>query len=159
MVQGRRADALWIVLSGTVTLTKHIQEMGAQDEERLRLATLTAYDIFGEQVFTGIFPEAEDELPHGSAVPKHQNQSHAVASTAVRALCISREALAGFAWDSALMTRIKERAIKHPSDSKLIQMIRDKRKWLRDKQRTIETMSKKGELDLAAAERVGRGSK
>ena len=35
----------------------------------------------------------------------------------------------------------------------------DKHVTNRDKQKTIQRMSKKGELDLAAAERVGRDSK
>ena len=53
-----------------------------------------------------------------------------------------------FEWSEATVKLINSKAVTYQTDSKLIQAIRDKRKWMKDKGSIITSMVKRQELDV-----------
>lgn len=143
------ATHFYVLLKGTVAVTKVMREVHKTTDLCLHLTTLSPFDIFGEAAVISLqnHNEGEEVL---TAISADRYPSNVTCSTAVSVLRLPKTLLSKFEWDATLIARVRRRAFKYQADSKLIQVIRDKRKWLQRKGQIITEMVKCKELNVGA---------
>jgi tetratricopeptide (TPR) repeat protein len=124
--QGELADAFYMLLKGSVKVTKTVQEPGAPQPCNVGVTLLTPGDILGEAAIL--------EYKKLGRYP-----SNAICNTAVKVMKFMRRDLQRYC-DEQTRERVRKQAVRYMSDSKFIQAIRDHRKWSQRKDNVIDRM-------------------
>lgn len=122
-------------------MTKTMNEVGATEAVDLVVATLTPGDFFGEATILN----TDDP---STAIKQGHYPSNVICNTNVKVLKLHRNFVQLFKWDEQTLRELQKRAVKYLADAKLIQAIRDKKRWLHKSGYTINKMIKTRELDV-----------
>jgi len=148
VTQGDPAMHFWVLLKGAVAVSKVMREAHKTTEVRLQLTTLSPFDYFGEAAVISLVLDKGEVEEVLTAVAADRYPSNITCSTNVTVLRLPKAVLSSFQWDAATIARVRRRAFQYQADSKLIQVIRDKRKWLQRKGEIIADMVKHKELQV-----------
>jgi tetratricopeptide (TPR) repeat protein len=124
--QGELADAFYMLLKGSVKVTKTVQEPGAKQPCNVGVTLLTPGDVLGEAAIL--------EFKKMGRYP-----SNAICNTSVKCMKFMRKDLQRYC-DEQTRERVKKVSVRYMSDSKFIQAIRDHRKWSQRKDNVIDRM-------------------